>query len=120
MRAVDRTVVEGETGLHRRPGGDRTVCEHDRPVADSTDPEQAALRRIEDRGRDVDRMDAAVRDGERPIGEVVGRQRVIAGTRRELGDARVDLADREPVGAGDHRRDDSVVGIDRNGNVDLA
>ena len=39
------------------------------------------LRRVEDRRRDVDGMDAAVRDGERAAGEVVGRERALARAR---------------------------------------
>src|SRR5205814_6040093 len=88
--AVDRAVVEGETGLHRRAGCDRAVCEHDGPVADAADPEEAALRRVEDRGRDVDRMDSAVRDGEGAGGDVVGGERAVTGARGELGDQAFD------------------------------
>ena len=67
---------------------------------DAADPEDPALRRVEDRGRDVDRVDAAVRDRERAVGEVVGRRAARrARARDEVGDARVDLLEREAVGA---------------------
>ena len=86
---------------------------------DASDPEDPALRRVEDRRRDVDRVDAAVRHGERAAGEVVGGERAVARAGRELGDARVDLLDREPVGTGDDRGDEPVVGLDGDGDVDL-
>ena len=96
------------------------VADHDRAVADAADPEDPDLRRVEDRRRDVDRVDAAVRDGERAAVEVVRRQRAVARARRELGDALVDLLEREPVGAGDDRRDEPLVRLDGDGDVDLA
>ena len=65
-------------------------------------------------------MDSAVRDGEGAGGDVVGCERAVTCARGELGDARVDLLEREPVGARYNRRDDAVVRLDRNRDVDLA
>ena len=49
-----------------------------------------------------------------------GVERAVARARRELGDALVDLLEREPVGAGHDRRDEPFVRLDRDGDVDLA
>ena len=54
-----------------------------------------------------------------PPARSAGAERAVARPRGELGDARVDLLEREPVGAGDDRRDEPFGRVDGDGDVDL-
>src|SRR5690606_15036827 len=63
LTSIHQPVVVAEGQEHHRTDDDLTVPRH-RPLDDVVHPEDAGLRRVEDRRREHGAEDAAVRDGE--------------------------------------------------------
>ena len=102
LAPVDEAVVVGERDVHHRP---HRRSRRPRPTTgallDLVQPEDAGLRRVQDRRREQRAVDAAVRDRERAALEVVHRDPVLARLLRELADLLLDLGERERVGVAD-------------------
>jgi hypothetical protein len=72
-RAVDDSMVEGQTQDHHRPLSNLTAVDH-RFLNDTADPEDAGLRRVEDRRKAIDPIHTQVRDREGAAGDLFQSQ----------------------------------------------
>jgi hypothetical protein len=81
-------------------------------------PEDRALRRVQDRGAQQAAEHAAVRDAERPAGQLLDAELAVLDGRRQPLDLALDLGEPHPLGVPQHRDGQPPLGADRDPEVD--
>ena len=90
---------------------------HDRPILDRGDGEDRRLRRIDHRDQLLDVEHADVREAEGAAGQLRAAELAAARLLGQLAGARDDLAERQRLGAVQHRHDEAV--LDGHGDADV-
>src|ERR1700694_5779612 len=116
--AVDDPMVDGDRDPCAAAGYDLAI-DHHRSRLDGAEGHHAALRRIDDRRAGFNwSAGADVGDGDGPTTHLAGWQRPAAGTLDQLGALFGDRAQVESVCATQARHQQSLLGIDRDPEVD--
>src|SRR6185503_10001495 len=96
LAAVHDPVIVGECDIHHWPDR-RLPVYRDDAILDLVEPEDAHLRRIENRRAEQRAEDAAVRDRKRPAFEILEGQGAVGGALREFTTRQLELRERLSV-----------------------